>query len=60
MWKRPCRKRKSPCYNRNSQSQNNKSVAERMNRSVMTEICESVRVFTKIVQRGNLGRIAVV
>ena len=38
----------------------NKSVAERMNRCVMTEICESVRIFRKIVHRGNLGLIAVV
>ena len=38
----------------------NKSIAERMNRCVMTEIGESVRIFTKILQRGNLGLIAVV
>ena len=38
----------------------NKSFAERMNRCVMTEICESVRIFRIIVQRGNLGLIAVV
>ena len=38
----------------------NKSIAERMNRCVMTEICESIRIFRKIVQRGNLGLIAVV
>ena len=39
----------------------NKSIAERMNRCVMTEICESVsRIFRKILQRGNLGLIAVV
>ena len=40
----------------------NKSVAEGMNRCVMTEIGESVhvRIFRKILQRGNLGLIAVV
>ena len=37
-----------------------KSIAERMNRCVMTEICESVRIFRKILQRENLGLIAVV
>ena len=36
----------------------NKSIAERINRCVMTEIGESVRVFGKIHQRGNLGLIA--
>ena len=30
-----------------------------MNRCVMTEIGESVRIFRKILQRGNLGLIAV-
>ena len=38
----------------------NKSIVERMNRVVMTEIGESVRIFRKIFQRGNLGLIAVV
>ena len=38
----------------------NKSIAERINRSVRTEIGESVRIFGKILQRGNLGLIAVV
>ena len=38
----------------------NKSIAERINRCVMTEIGESVRIFGKILQRGNLGLIAVV
>ena len=32
----------------------NKSNAERINRYVMTEIGESVRIFGKILQRGNL------
>ena len=31
-----------------------------MNRCVMTEIGESVRIFGKILQKGNLGLIAVV
>ena len=38
----------------------NKSIAERMNRCVMTEICESVRIFRKILQKGNRSLIAVV
>ena len=38
----------------------NKSIAERINRCVMTEIDESVRIFGKILQRGNLCLIAVV
>ena len=36
------------------------SIAERINRCVMTKIGESVRIFGKILQRGNLGLIAVV
>ena len=38
----------------------NKSIAEGINRCVMTEIGESVRIFRKILQRGNPGLIAVV
>ena len=38
----------------------NKSIAERINRSVVTEIGESVRIFGEILQRENLGLIAVV
>ena len=38
----------------------NKSIAERTNRCVMTKIGESVRIFRKILQRGNFGLIAVV
>ena len=38
----------------------NKSVAGRINCCVMTEIGESVRIFEKILQRENLGLIAVV
>ena len=37
----------------------NKSIAERISRCVMTKIGESVRIFGKILQRGNLGLIAV-
>ena len=37
----------------------NKSIAERINRCVMTEIGESVKIFGKILQRGNLVLIAV-
>ena len=37
-----------------------KTNKSRMNRFVMTEICESVRIFRKILQRGDLGLIAVV
>ena len=36
----------------------NRSIVERMNRCVMTEIDESVRIFRKILQRGNLDLIA--
>ena len=38
----------------------NKSIGERINRCVMTEKGETVRIFEKILQRGNLGLIAVV
>ena len=38
----------------------NKSIAERINRCVMTEIGESERIFGKILQRGNLSLLAVV
>ena len=38
----------------------NKSIGERINRCVMIEIGETVRIFEKIIQRGNLGLIAVV
>ena len=43
-----------------SKVKTNKSIAERINRCVMTEIGESVRIFGKILQRGNIGLIAVV
>ena len=38
----------------------NKSIVARMNRCVMTAIGESVRIFRKILQRGNVGLIAVI
>ena len=38
----------------------NKSIAERINRCVMTEIGERVRILGKILQTRNLGLIAVV
>ena len=38
----------------------NKSIAERINCCVMTKIGESVRICGKILQRGNLGLIAVI
>ena len=37
----------------------NGSIAEKINRCVMTEIGESVRILEKILQRENLGLIAV-
>ena len=43
-----------------SRVKTNKSIAERKNRCVMTEICESVRIFRKTLQRGNLDIIVVV
>ena len=33
----------------------NISIAKRIDRCVMTEKCESVRIFRKMLQRGNLG-----
>ena len=38
----------------------NKSIVERINCRVMTEIGESVRIFGKIFQTGNVGLFAVV
>ena len=32
-----------------------KSIAKRIDRCVMTEKCKSVRIFRKMLQRGNLG-----
>ena len=60
MWKRPCRRRKTACYKRNSQNQKTRSIGERINRSAMTEIGESVRIFWKNPSTGNVNLIAVV
>ena len=38
----------------------NKSVAESINRCVVTEIGESVRIFGTILQRGNVSLIGLV
>ena len=38
----------------------NKTIAGIINRCVMTEIGKSVRIFGKILQRGNISLIAVV
>ena len=38
----------------------NKSIAKRIHRCVMTEKGKSVRIFGKILQRGNVSLIAVV
>ena len=38
----------------------NKSVAETINRCVVTKIGENLRIFGNILERGNLGLIAVV
>ena len=43
-----------------AKAKTNKSVAERINRCVMTEICESVRIFGEILQRGNVSLNAMV
>ena len=43
-----------------SQVKTKKSIAKRINRCVMIEIGESVRVFEKILQKGNVSLIAVV
>ena len=37
-----------------------KSIAERIGCCVLTKIGESVRIFEKILQKGNLGLIAMV
>ena len=43
-----------------SKVKTNKTIAERINRCVMTERGKSVRIFGKILQRGNVILIAVV
>ena len=61
MWKRPLQNvKKSLLLKEIVKVETNKSIAERINRCVMKEIGESVRIFGKILQRGNLGLIAVV
>ena len=58
MGKRPCRRRKSPCYIKEiAKVKTNKSIAERINRCVMTKIGESLRIFGKTLQTGNLGLV---
>ena len=43
-----------------AKAKTNKSIGERINRCVMTEIGVSVGIFGKILQRGNVSLIAVV
>ena len=43
-----------------TKAKTNKTIAERINRCVMTELGKSVRIFGKILQRGNVSLIAVV
>ena len=50
-------KAKGPSYKKITKVKTNKSIAERINCCVMTEIGENVRIFR---QKGNLGLIAVV
>ena len=57
MWKRPCRRQKALVLKEIAKVKTNKSIAERTNRCVMTKIGESVRIFGKILPRGNLGLI---
>ena len=38
----------------------NQSIADRIHRCVLTEISKSVRIFGKILERGNFSLIAVV
>ena len=60
MWKRPCRRQKRLVIEEIAKGKTNKTIAERINRCVMTEIGKSVRIFGKILQRGNVSLIAVV
>ena len=60
MWKRACRRRKILVITEITKVKTNESIAERINRGLMTEIAESVRIFGKIFQRGNFILIAVV
>ena len=43
-----------------AKAKSNKTIAGRINRCVMTEIGKSVRIFGKILQRGNVSLIVVV
>ena len=52
MWKRPCRRRNLPVISEIAKAKTNKSIAERINRCMMTEIGKSERIFGKILQRG--------
>ena len=60
MWKNLAKGKKVLVIKKVTKVKTNKSIAERINRCVMTEIGESVRILGKILQRGNLGLIAVV
>ena len=60
MWKRPCRRQKNLVIGEKAKGKTNKTIAGRINRCVMTEIGKSVRIFGKILQRGNVSLIAVV
>ena len=60
MWERPCRSEKLLVVEEMDKVKTNKTIAERLNRCVMTEIGKSVRIFGKILQRGNVILIAVV
>ena len=60
MWKRPCRRGKFLVIEEIAKAKTNKSIAERINRFVITEIGKSVRIFGKILQKGKVILIAVV
>ena len=49
MWKRPCRRRKTPyiVIEEIAKPKTNKSVAERINRCMMTKTGKSVRILGK-------------
>ena len=60
MWKRPCRRQKLLVIEEIGKVKTNKSFAYGINRCLMTEIGESVRVFGKTLQRVNVSLIALV
>ena len=60
MWKSPAEEEKVLVMKEIAKVKTKRSIAERINRCVMTEIGESVRILGKILQRGNLGLISVV